>query len=306
MCVAAVLRDAQRRVSVLGGREGMPRSLGSVYGGAVALFLSIGLRGAARRVISTPGVRSATNGVAVSRDGATLLVADFAGGSHAIHVFSVVDGSLLRVVGGLGSGRLQFACPQQLHVAGDGTVFTAERGNHRVQVLTPDLAYRSSFGSLQLRSPTGVCANADVVVVAELEGHRLSVFLRSDGSLITRFGSRGSKNRQFRYPRAVCFLSCGRRVAVADSENHRVSVLSVSGTFVFNVGLGVLKLPHGVACTSADELVVADTANRRVRVFDSVGTLWMSFGGADFTGVAVHGGSVFAQSFFGEVCTVWT
>ena len=42
VCVGAVLGDALHRVSVLGGRDGMPRSLGSVYGGAVTRFLGVG------------------------------------------------------------------------------------------------------------------------------------------------------------------------------------------------------------------------------------------------------------------------
>jgi hypothetical protein len=39
---AAVLADPQRRVALLGGREGMPRSLGSVLAGAVVRFLQPG------------------------------------------------------------------------------------------------------------------------------------------------------------------------------------------------------------------------------------------------------------------------
>jgi hypothetical protein len=45
VCVGVVLGDARHRVSALGGREGMPRSLGSVYG-AVTRFLG-GLHNAA-------------------------------------------------------------------------------------------------------------------------------------------------------------------------------------------------------------------------------------------------------------------
>jgi hypothetical protein len=100
MCVGAVLGDALHRVSVLGGRELMPRSLGSVYAGAVTRFLSGGLQGVESRFIKTPGVKSYSNGVAVSRDGSTLLVTDDEiGGSHAIHEFRVADGSRLRVIG---------------------------------------------------------------------------------------------------------------------------------------------------------------------------------------------------------------
>jgi sugar lactone lactonase YvrE len=91
MCVSAVLGDALRRVAVLGGREGMSRSLGSVYGGSVTRFLGGGLRGEESRVIATPGVHSSCNGMAVSRDGSTLLVSDTGGRSHAIHEYRISD-----------------------------------------------------------------------------------------------------------------------------------------------------------------------------------------------------------------------
>ncbi len=58
VCVAAVLGDALHRVAVLGGRERMPRSLGSVYGGSVTRFLGGALRGVVSRVIDTGGVVS--------------------------------------------------------------------------------------------------------------------------------------------------------------------------------------------------------------------------------------------------------
>ncbi len=80
-CVAAVLGDALHRMSVLGGREGMSRSLGSVYGGSVTRFLGGGCRGLESRVIATHDLRLYVNGVAVSVDGSTLLVSDVEGGS---------------------------------------------------------------------------------------------------------------------------------------------------------------------------------------------------------------------------------
>jgi hypothetical protein len=108
LCVAVVLGDALRRVAVLGGREGMPRSLGSVYGGSVTRFLGGSLRGVKSRVIATPGVQSFGNGIAVSRDGCTLLLSD--GGeyyfSHAIHEISTVDDSRRRIIGRLGAVQL--------------------------------------------------------------------------------------------------------------------------------------------------------------------------------------------------------
>jgi DNA-binding beta-propeller fold protein YncE len=73
-----------------------------------------------------------------------------------------------------------------------------------------------------------------------------------------------------------------------------VSVFSVEGEFVRHVGVGTLKQPYGVACSAVDELVVADRGNDRVVVFSASGEPLKTMPG-DFTGVAIHGGTIFAQ-----------
>ncbi len=306
VCVAAVLGDALRRVSVLGGREGMPRSLGSVVGGSVTRFLGGSLRSVVSRVIDTPGVVSHGNGVAVSRDGRPLLVvSDSADCSYAIHELDVVDGSW-RSVGRFGYGPLRFERPCDLCIAPDDFVFVADCVNERVQVMTPDLDFHSFVGVGQLRGPVGVCANADVVIVSEGVAPRISMFNRHDGALVRRFGSRGSGDGQLSWPRGLCFMSGDRHVAVADYDPGRVSVFSIDGQFIRHIGVGVLKHPEGVACSAFDELVVADTGNCRIVVFSDVGELLMSFGERYFTGVAVHGSTVFAQASNTQQCVLWS
>ncbi len=132
-------------------------------------------------------MKSFSNGVAVSRDGSTLLVADENGGSHAIHEFRVADGSRLRVIGGAGNGPLQFKNPLQVWVASDDHVFVADGGNDRVQVLTPTLAFDGFVGVGRLSGPSGVCANDAIIVVSEAGAHRISVFKRGDGAVLRRF-----------------------------------------------------------------------------------------------------------------------
>jgi DNA-binding beta-propeller fold protein YncE len=310
VCVAAVLGDALRRVAVLGGREGMPWSLGSVYGGVVTRFLGGGLRDTISHVVVTPHVRSVDNGVVVSVDGATVLVSNCALAWHAIHEFNIADGSLLRVVGGRGDGPLRFNWPRQVNVAPDGFVFVAEWGNHRVQVLTPTIAFHGFVGVGHVDRPTGVCANSDVVIVAHEGGssHRVSVFNRGDGALLRCFGPYGTGDGQLSATCGLCFVHGDRHVAVADSGNNRVSIFSVGdGEFVCHVGVGVLKYPRGVACSAFDELVVADTGNRRVVVFSGSGELLsvVAAGEGDFTGVAVHGGSLYAHDCSGQRCVVF-
>jgi DNA-binding beta-propeller fold protein YncE len=302
MCVAAVLGDALHRVALLGGREGMPRSLGSVYGGSVTRFLGGSCRGVVSRVIDTRGLEC--GGVAVGADGSTLLVSDSLCGSHAIHEFSVVDGSRRRVIGGEGDGPLQFYDPHQVYVAPDGFVFVADCFKHHVQLLTPDLDFHCFIGKGELRNPAGVCANADVVVVSEFDAHCMAVFNRRDGALLRRFGSVGSGDGQFVYPSGLCFLSGDRHVAVVSS--NRVSVFSVGGEFIRHIGVGVLNLPHGVAASAFDEIVVAEIAPQRLRVFSATGDLLATVGeGRRFTEVTLHGSTVFAASENPSAVTVF-
>ncbi len=295
VCVAVTLGDALHRVSVLGGREGMPRSLGSVYGGSITRFLGGGLRGRLRRKITRCQLTSIGDGgceplfdsVAFSSDGATLLVPDSFGVTSAIHVLDARSFTLLRVVGGRGSGPLRFRDPLQLCVADDGFVFIADSRNRRVQVLTPGLDFHGFVGAGQLRCPAAVCANDSAVAVADTDDHVVTVFRRSDGKLLTRFGRDDGHDGELRMPVGLCFASGGRHIAVANSSNSRVSVFSVGGDFIRNVGARVLTCPEAVACSAFDELVVADRVKRRIFVFSDAGDVLMKSGEGSFRGVTV-------------------
>jgi DNA-binding beta-propeller fold protein YncE len=264
-------------------------------------------RGKESRVIATTGVKSLGNGVAVSRDGSALLVSDLdcKGDSPAIHEFRVADGSRLRVVGGAGDKPLQFKSPGQVWVASDDFVFVADHGNNRVQVLTPRLDFHAFVGVGHIDRPAGVCANDTIVVVSEWGANRITVFNRGDGALLRRVGSYGSGDGQLSSPFGLCFMTGDRHVAVADHHNNRVVVFSVDGDFVRNVGVGTLAQPRGVACSAYDELVVADAGNSRAVVLGAAGELLKIMGPGEFSGVAIHGGTIFAQDKDNAKCILY-
>jgi hypothetical protein len=88
-----------------------------------------------------------------------------------------------------------------------------------------------------------------------------------------------------------------------------VSVFSVEGEFVRHVGVDNLHLPSGVACSAFDELVVGDRGNNCVVVFSASGEMLRKMGDGTFTGVAMHGGTIFAQTCDDAVsdeCVVFT
>jgi sugar lactone lactonase YvrE len=307
-CVRALLVDPLHRLCSLGGRAGFARSLGSVYGGCVTRFLGGSFRGVASRDIDTPQVSSRANGIAVTRDGSRLLVLDYDGGSHTLSEFRLCDGARLRVLGGPRSGRapLQFKNPCQVWVAPDDTVFVADSNNHRVQVLSSDLAFKGFLGLRQLERPVGVCANNDVVVVTENVTGTVWVYRRDDGTVLRRFSSAGSGDGQLNSPRGVCFLTGDRRIAVADCGNHRVSLFALdTGAFLRHVGDRVLKFPTGAACSPCDELVVSDRDNYCMRLFSDTGDLLLTFGSGMFTCVTLLGSAVVAHDHDNQKCVVF-
>jgi hypothetical protein len=85
-----------------------------------------------------------------------------------------------------------------------------------------------------------------------------------------------------------------------------VSVFSVEGEFVRHVGVGKLMYPSGVACSAFDEIVVADWRSNRVVVFSASGEMVHTMGGGYFSGVAMHGATIFAQTYNEDKSVVFT
>ena len=70
---------------------------------------------------------------------------------------------------------------------------------------------------------------------------------------------------------------------VADTDNHRVQKLTLSGNFISKFGAegsgdGMLLGPQGVCVDHNGRVFVADTANSRVSVFDDNGTFLYHIG----------------------------
>jgi DNA-binding beta-propeller fold protein YncE len=302
--VAAVLGDALRRVSVLGGREGMPRSLGSVLAGSVTRFLGGVMRSASKSVIKCRGIVSSCNGVAVSRDGSTLLVSD--NQASRLVEFDIATGDKLRAVGDHGNGKMQFASPRQVFIADDGTVFVADSGNGRVQVLTPALTFHSTIGVGVLGTPKGVVATAEDVVVADSQHGDVRVFCRADGTPTRVL----CPPHELREPLSLCLVPYDRRVAVVNCTGHSVTLLRLDGpdergsNVVRHFGGGELRNPLGIAFSAHSEFVVAQRG--RLSVFSDDGALLeVLVNDCDFSGVWLHGSRVFVQSRDDKCCFVF-
>jgi hypothetical protein len=115
-----------------------------------------------------------------------------------------------------------------------------------------------------------------------VNNHRVQKFT-STGTFITKFGSGGTGNGQFRTPNGLAFDSSGN-VYVGDYQNDRVQVFNSSGTFLRIIGTsggginysnrtanGDLDGPMGVAVDTNNNVYVVENQNSRVQKFNSSG-----------------------------------
>lgn len=88
---------------------------------------------------------------------------------------------------------------------------------------------------------------------------------------------------ELQHPAGLALL--GRRLLVADSQQHRVLVYSVDGKYISSFGKrgrepGEFNYPTHVAVDGRNQIYVTDTMNYRIQVFDADGRFIREFGSA--------------------------
>lgn len=179
-----------------------------------------------------------------------------------LHVHSLLDGSLVRKVGEYGHGKGQFAMGWSGMCASpdNDTVLVAEFLNRRLQQVSVfDGSWIRFVGEGVLDKPNFVDCNKEVIVVSEASSHTIRVFSWADGSEQSRIGQFGLGKGQLFFPTGVCLLADGTGVVIADRNNHRLCVFTVSGKYLYTVGSDMhgLDFPDQmVECPSDDSFVV--------------------------------------------------
>jgi hypothetical protein len=274
-----MLRDT-RWFSVFGGRPDAPRSLASVHAAAVLRFVGAGFCGKTVHAVHiTPVYAYACNGVAVSHDGANIFLLD----SYSINVHSVQDGRRVRVVGTYGSGPLHFSHPSSIYAEphSTGSVFVADSGNKRIQVLSAGLDFLAFMGVGQLAEPWSVCADADFVYVGDWHqntydtlGYSLGrngpatytvvVFERTTGTVVRRLARGHDGGGTVGFCASLCVVPQIGCVAVQNSIHKRIQYFQLDGGGDDDDGSSpafetILErgewVSLGLACTAAGEIV---------------------------------------------------
>ncbi len=123
--------------------------------------------------------------------------------------------------------------------------------------------------------------NADAagdILVADSGNHRIQVF-NPDHSFKFQFGSSGSGDGQFNTPWSTAIAQNGD-ILVVDQGNHRIQIFNSDGTYKAKIGSstsgaagsssanGEFDSPRSITITSGGDILVADTGNNRIQVFN--------------------------------------
>jgi len=156
-------------------------------------------------------------------------------------------------------------------LAGSGVVVLDADGNYLRQLEPRD----EVLGVLERAAVISmdVGKNGNLYLLSETMG-RVYVYDRNE-KFLYKFGQKGGDVGKLARPRGIAVDDRNRRVYVVDYQRHSVSVFSLSGDFMYEFGgmgqgRGWLNYPSDVCVDGFGRVLVADTFNHRVQVFEIV------------------------------------
>jgi hypothetical protein len=194
--------------------------------------------------------------------------------------------ALLYAGSGTGFTSAGLAAPSGVAIDGLAKVVVADTGHDRA--IRMDAAGNVLFswggtgtGNGKFSAPAGAAASTTAIFIADTGNNRIQVFSLG-GTYIRQFGGLGSAPGKLNAPRGISVVPSGPfagAVAVADTGNERVQILSPLGESLSVVGTGELSSPSSVS-VYANEIYVADTGHDRVVRYSLGGTQTGVWGGA--------------------------
>ena len=153
-------------------------------------------------------------------------------------------------------------------------VYIADFVNSRVQILSFQGEFLTSFGEEVLSGPYGIMVTDDHIFVTDFDNDTLFQFRKTSHRLLNRTGVWGRDERKLSYPRGLT-VDWDGDIFVAESCNNRVTVFSNLLQYKHTIGQGSLSCPKDVKLT-IDKVVVLDGSPNCIHFFSRSGDLLTS------------------------------
>lgn len=207
-------------------------------------------------------------GLAVSPTG-VLYVGDW--DNHCIHIFDA-DRKYMRCIGKQESA---FNKPRGIVISEEGQLFVAN--SNRIEVIGSDGSFIRHFGENDLENPKSLAidVSSGKVYVTDYDRHCVCVFSK-DGTLVQKFGAKGSKSGEFHFPLDLS-ISVNGHLYVTDTQNHRIQVFTLNGEYVREFSTGQQSNPFGVLVL-ADDTALTFVHEKQISAFNDRGEAIHTFG----------------------------
>ena len=167
--------------------------------------------------------------------------------------------------------------PWGIAFTGEGNIAVTDEKDRTVKIFSLQGNCLLSWKKNIFGWPRGIAVNkvGHFIVTDTQHGkHCVSIHF-SDGRSVRQFGTQGSGNEQFHWPRYVC-VDQQDRIIVSDSSNHCLKVFDPTGQFVLKFGSvgsgdGQMKHPRGICVDPTGGILVADQDNNRVSLYNENG-----------------------------------
>ena len=235
--------------------------------------LSFGQQGTALGMLLSPW------GVAVNKRNEIAVTET---GNNRIQIFSS-DGTYLRSFGRKGDKQGELNWPAGIAFDKNGHIIVVDGDNHRIQVFSEQGEFLSKFGGKgcldhQLQDPYGLSIDSDGNYIVADSNNKLSKIFSSSGEFLRKIGGEGF----FSFPYHC--MQYDNYFIVSDNEDHCIIVFDRDGNFLYKFGKqgkgkGEFNEPRCLSVNKAGHLMVCDTLNHRVQVFElSAGKFVAKFG----------------------------
>ena len=219
------------------------------------------------KIINNNGSMGEPWGVAFGRNGLWAVVDH---SNHCVYIFDDKD-QLVRKFGSKGSNNGQFNYPRGVAFDSHNHLYVVDSGNYRVQKFDINGNYLLQFGSRgasdgQLDGPYGIAVHNDKVYIADYHNKRVSVF-QTNGQFYNTIGSNILGKLE------DVAISADKYLVVAGYNPDCIYTFILDGHYIGKFGTkgsGRREFddPYGIIGDSYGFIIVVDSNNHRVSIFD--------------------------------------
>ena len=179
----------------------------------------------------------------------------FVSDSHCILVYQL-DGKFVSSIGSKGSGELQFICPWGLSTDEyNNDIYICDRNNHRIQIISENLQFKSQFGKDTLHYPLDIKHYKDNIFILDQSNPCLHIYNRDlvlQQSVVTRGRGQQVINPWF------FFIDNFGNILITDLGSDSILILNSEFEFIHKISV---SLPTGITMDRDDRIIVTSYAS---------------------------------------------